>query len=248
MATRLVNRRGLFKALAASGITSAVLIRSVGSVAAEKEVALANVPDVVKKAASEVVPDAKWSGAYQDTEDGQVIYELEGEDAQERDVTVDVTASGKVTAVEMEMVLADVPQVVTAAVSKRLPKFQATAAYAIRRGMDLARMEPNERVYALDGSEGNDREVSVEVTADGKIVSLEREIAVADVPSAVMEGLKKQMPMFRATSAHEIHEGESITGYVVEGMRLSKAKKAKANVEIAVYVSADGKEVLVDEP
>jgi hypothetical protein len=215
---------------------------------ADGEVALEKVPDVVKKAASEVAPIVNWSGAYQDTDEGQVVYELEGEDAQERDVTVVVTAAGKVTTVEMETSLNEVPQAVTAAVTAKLPKFQATAAYAIRRGTDLARVEPAERAYALDGTEGNEREVSIEVTHEGKITSLEREIAIADLPATVMDALKKHMPMFRGTTAFEISEADGLTGYMVDGIRGAKGKKAKASAEVSVFVSADGKEVQVVEP
>jgi hypothetical protein len=248
MATGRMNRRLLFTAAIGAPLAAAALLRPSGAIAADGEIALDKVPEAVTRAASQIAPNAKWSEAYQETEDGKVVYQLDGEEPGERDVTVEVTAEGKVTMVETEIDLADVPRVVTAAASAKLPKFQATAAYAIRRGADLARAEPSERAFALDGTEGNDREVSIETTPEGKITSLEREIEVADVPAVVMDGVKKQMPMFRATAAHEIHEGESLTGYVLDGIRGGKGKKAKANAEVTVFASADGKEVVVAGP
>jgi len=213
-------------------------------------VALKKVPAAVMAAANKIAPGVRWTDAYEDVEDGQIVYELEGEGAMERDVSVDVTAAGKVTLVESEMELSDVPAAVTAAVIGRIPTFTAVAAYAIRRGSDLAGGEAGEKAFALDGTDDKDREVSFETTAEGKIVSLDREIGVGEVPVVVMTALAAKVPQFKAAAAHEIHDRDSLTGYVLEGTRPAKLKgkkgQAKGGEEINVFVSADGTEVEVD--
>src|SRR5437667_7166684 len=99
MTTRLLNRRGLLASVAAGGIAGALVLR-LTDIGSADEVAIDKVPEAVKKAASAVVPKVTGSGAYHDTDDGQVVEELEGEDDRERDVTAHVTAAGKVTLVE----------------------------------------------------------------------------------------------------------------------------------------------------
>jgi len=84
--------------------------------------------------------------------------------------------------------------------------------------------------------------VSAEVTLDGVLTSLEREIATAEVPEAVTAAVKSRFPNFRASSAHEIHEGDAVAGYVLEGTR-----GAKANIEVALFISIDGKDIEILE-
>jgi len=254
MKTRVHNRSAL-RRLAANGMVIAGLLAAGDSIEAGAPIALSKLPASVTQAADKVAPGVRWSSAYQDMDDGQVVYELEGEDAKMQDVTIDVTAAGKVLSVEMETTLAEIPTAVTTAAMSKIASFKATAAYSIRRGADLVQQEPSERAFALDGADANDREISCEITADGKIVSLEREIAVADVPQVVMKAMLGKVPQFRATSAHEIQNEGTISGYALEGTRPSAAKgktkkakaEAKAGEEISAFVSADGKDVEVDE-
>jgi len=218
-------------------------------------VELSAVSAAVKQAADKATPGVKWLDAYQDTEDGQTVYSLEGEDGKMHDVAVDVTAAGKVTSIEMEVELEEVPAAITAAATRKIPPFKAEGAYSIRRGADVLGGQSSERAFALDGADSDERDISLEITADGKITSLEREIAASAVRQVVIKALQEKLPRLQIVTAHEIHEGETLTGYAIEGTRPAKgkakgkAKKAEGKVgeEITVFVSADGKEIEIDE-
>jgi len=213
-------------------------------IAASDEVPFDKVPTAIKKAADAVAPKTKWLNAFQETEEGQVTYELDGKDAQDRDVNVVLTAQGKVTAVELQIPLKEVPQPVRTVVMAKLPKFKPATAFNIRRGTDLARSEPNERVFAVDGTIENDFEVSIQVTPDGKIASLERQIDVAEIPTVVLASVTKQLSLFEASVAYEFSEGETVTRYLLEGVR----KTTAGEVEVSINASADGKDVTVAQP
>jgi hypothetical protein len=241
MPRRLLNRRAVLGTVAFGGLFGAAMLRARLAPAVDRPVALDKVPPAAKSAADKAAPGAKWSDAYQETEDGQTVYELEGENADERDVMVEVSADGKVLSIELEIPLSEVPAAVMAAVTGKVANFHASAAFSIRRGADLNTSEPSERAFAIDGTEGEDHEVSAEVTAEGMLTSLERQIPVGGVPQPVMTAIKAKMPMFQISSAHEVSEGDSIVGYILEGTR-----GAKGNAEATVFVSADGKEVEID--
>jgi hypothetical protein len=65
-----------------------------------QKVDLGSLPAAAKEAADKAVPGAKWEKASKETEKGKTVYEIKGDDAQGRDVEVEVTADGKVLQVE----------------------------------------------------------------------------------------------------------------------------------------------------
>lgn len=67
----------------------------------EQDLALSDVPDAVKQAALAAVPGLALTGAEQETEDGAVVYSLQGT-ASGRDVEVEVSAAGKVLEIEYD--------------------------------------------------------------------------------------------------------------------------------------------------
>lgn len=67
----------------------------------EVEIALADVPQVVKDAAIAAVPGLVLSGAEQETEDGSIVYELEGV-ADGRTWEIEVSADGRVLEQELD--------------------------------------------------------------------------------------------------------------------------------------------------
>jgi hypothetical protein len=247
MATHALNsRQFLTKVPFAASVTilcqSFTLLSAVGD-----EVALDKVPAAITKAANEAAPKTKWMSAYQEVDGGMVSYELDGQDSQGHDVNVVLTADAKVTVVELQIDLKQVPQPVRTTVMAKLPSFKPAAAFVIRRGSDLVHKEPTEQIVAVDGTVESDREVSIQITPEGKIASLEREIDVAELPVAVRNAIKKKLSSFEAILAYEFSEGGSVTRYVVEGVRPRAGKTGEGGVEISVRVSADGKEVHVDE-
>lgn len=206
--------------------------------AADGPVAVDKLPAAVRSAADKAIANVHWSEASKETEDGKTTYEIDGDDADDHDVTVRVMADGKVVSIEQEISTPQFPEKAISVLKARFPNFHVSAAYSIRRGDDLMRGEPTELHFGLDGTDGDTHEVSAEVTGDGMLLSLEREIARSEVPELIMTAIRGKMPMFHLTSAHEVYERDKLVGYVLEGKR-----GAKANVETAVFVSADGKEI-----
>jgi hypothetical protein len=170
MAGGLMNRRRALvaMAMAAGGIAGGK--RHPGATAAETaddKIALAKVPVKIKEAASKALPRAKWTGATKSVEDGEVTYELEGEDAAKVYVWVELTADGKVNEVGSEIVIGKVPQVVTAALKKKFPRFQVASSYEARKEGKVIR-------YDFEGKRPRDKkEITVSVSVDGKEIEID---------------------------------------------------------------------------
>jgi uncharacterized protein YxeA len=145
MADVLLNRRRALWSLAAGGVASSMLLGEPAR-AADDEIDLAKVPDKVKKAADKAVPGAKWTSASKSVEDGEVTYELEGTDAKQRYVSVEVSAEGKVSEVQTEIHFKEVPEVVRSALKSRmakanLPKLEASTTYEVRQDGKVVRYD-----------------------------------------------------------------------------------------------------------
>ena len=91
----------------------------------DEKIDLGKVPAGVMEAAKKAVPGAKWSEAFEQAEDDEVVYSLEGEDAAGNGVWAEVTAAGKVNEVGSEIESAKVPPVVAAALMKRVEALEA---------------------------------------------------------------------------------------------------------------------------
>jgi hypothetical protein len=211
---------------------------------------LATLPAAVKAAADKIAPDVRWLSADQESATGDIVYELRGSDPKMRAVTLAVSRGGNVTFFEIEASLGDVPSVVMAAARSLVPSFRPAAACLVRRGDDLRSEGTVERAFVLDGVDAADREISMELTAEGKVTFLDREIALSSVPPAVRTAVQTKMPQLRPQAAFEIHERGSFSGYVIEGTRIivSRPKlrvKAEAPVgeEVSLFVSPDGRQV-----
>ena len=112
---------------------------------------------------------AKWTGASKSEEDGEVTYELEGEDAAKRYVWVELTADGKVNEVGFEIQFGEAPSVVTSALKKKFPQFQVASTYEARQEGKVVR-------YDFEGKRPRDKEeITVSVSADGKEVEIDED-------------------------------------------------------------------------
>ncbi len=241
MEKRTMHRRKALQALAAGGLGVALLSRRLSSQVFAGAVEVAKVPAKVREAAEVIVPGAKWTAADSSKEDGQVVYELEGTDGKGRKVYVEVSADGTVTEVQTKIALTDPPIAVWEAVAKSQPTFEAATAYEVRSGDKLLRPGDGDLSYEVSGMYQKNRQVIFEVTPAGEITEIERDVSVSDVPKVVMDALQKKLPKFKATSATELTEGGTVTGYHLEG------KRPKDKKDTAVFVSADGKEVQVED-
>jgi uncharacterized membrane protein YkoI len=131
-----------------------------------QRVDLGSLPAAAKEAADKAVPGAKWEKASEETEKGKTVYEIEGYDAQGRDVEVEVTADGKVLQVETEIAMSKVPGVVTDALQAKLPKFKPEGVKSIAK-------EGKVVSYEFEGDDEKGKEIEVYVDADGKTVKVE---------------------------------------------------------------------------
>lgn len=125
---------------------------------------------------------------------------------------------------EEKIPVAKVPKVVLDAVKARYPGSEIKGAEK--------EVEDGKTIYELKLThEGHKLEVSA--TPEGKIVSVEKEIKVADLPAAVTAGVKAKYPKATLKSAEEVEEdGETTYEVVIEksagkavGLTLSKAGK-----------------------
>ena len=131
-----------------------------------QKVDLGSLPAAAKEAADTAVPGAKWEKASKETEKGETVYEIEGDDAQGRDVAVEVTADGKVLQVETEIAMSEVPGVVTDALKAKLPKFKPEEVKSIAK-------EGKVVSYEFEGDDEKGKEIEVDVDADGQTVKVE---------------------------------------------------------------------------
>jgi hypothetical protein len=155
----------LFMALGLLALGSINAIPAIG--ADGEKLDLAKVPAKVKEAAAKAVPKTKWTGASKSVEDGTLTYELQGEDAGEHYVSVELTADGKVNEIDLEIAIAKVPSVVTTALKKKLPRFQVATAYEARQEGKVIR-------YDFEGKRPRDKkEITVSVSANGKEIEID---------------------------------------------------------------------------
>ncbi|HEV3120334.1 MAG TPA: hypothetical protein VGY53_00455 [Isosphaeraceae bacterium] len=133
----------------------------------DEKVALDSVPAMARKAAEKAVPGIKFIEAFKYKEDdGSVMYELEGEDRQGRDVSVEVTPQGKVVSISVEVELKDVPRVVSQALRTKLKGFRPSSAMAVYEEGKLV-------AYSFEGKDAKGEEIEVMVSADGSKVEID---------------------------------------------------------------------------
>jgi uncharacterized membrane protein YkoI len=157
----------MFKVVSIAGLALlGFLIVPARSDEEHQKVDLGSLPAAAKEAADQAVPGAKWEKASKETEKGETVYEIEGDDAQGRDVEVEVTADGKVLQVETEIAMSEVPGVVTDALKAKLPKFKPEEVKSIAK-------EGKVVSYEFEGDDEKGKEIEVYVDADGKTVKVE---------------------------------------------------------------------------
>ncbi|WP_406699802.1 hypothetical protein V5E97_13195 [Singulisphaera sp. Ch08] len=170
MAVTIPNRRRVLFVLASGALAaSSQFLGQSTHGASLDDFDLGKVPAKFKAAASEAVPEAKWTSASKSVDDGDVTYELGGVDADKRKVWVTLTGDGKVDEVSYEIAIDKVPQVVTAALKKKMPRFQVSTSYESRK-------EGKVYWYYFDGKRPRDKEeITASVSPDGKEVELEED-------------------------------------------------------------------------
>lgn len=235
------NRRTALGWLAGGGILAAASLAVDQTCEAEESVPLNKVPKVVKTAAENILPKGTWHSAVKIVDGENIAYELDGSDGKDRDVTVMVTAEGKVIEVETELKKPDnVPAKALAAVQAKWPKFTPTETHQIRQGKDLQGLKDGDHLYDMRGTIAKGRDIQVQVTAEGEILESIVQVPIEKVQAVVTNALKKAKPAFEIGTVYALSEGEKIIGYHFE----VKGPKGR---DRTISVSSDGTQVEVVE-
>jgi len=237
----IADRRTALGLLAGGGIVAAVSLAADPAQGAEENMELSKVPKAVMEAAERILPKGTWQSAVKVLDSDKTAYELDGSDGKGRDVTVMISAEGKVVEVETELKKPDaVPAKVLDAIKEKWPRFTPTETHEIRQGNDLQGAKDGDYVYDMRGTIAKGRDIQVQVSAAGVILESVVEVPLARVPAVVTEALKKARPKFQIGTAYALHEGDKLIGYHFEG------EGAKGR-DRTISVTPDGKQVEVVE-
>jgi len=235
------NRRTALGWLVGGGIVAAASLAEDQTCAAEESVPLNKLPKAIKDAAERILPKGTWHTVVKVVDEKNIAYELDGSDGKDRDVTVMVTAQGKVVEVETQLKKpANVPAKVLATVQAKWPKFTPTETHEIRQGKDLQGLKDGDYVYDMRGTIAKGRDIQVQLTADGEILESTVELPLDKVPAVVTAALKKAKPNFEIEAAYAIREADKLIGYHFE----VKGPKGR---DRTISVTPDGTQVEIVE-
>ena len=145
-----------------------VIFAMTHGIARGEDIALANLPEIIRNAADKVIPNAKWNKAVKDTDGKDTWYDISGIDAKGRKICVTVEPNGDIDEIETEIKAQNTSKSVMAALKGRLPNFKISAVYEIRNDEDKVMK------YDFDGKRLKDKEdVTISFTVDGKFIKLD---------------------------------------------------------------------------
>ena len=145
-----------------------VIIGMAHGIARGEDIALANLPEIIRNAADKAIPKAKWNKVVKDTDGKNTWYEVSGMDAKGRKICITVEPNGDIEEIETEIKSQNTPKSVMTALRGRLPNFKITAVYEIRNDQDKIIR------YDIDGKRSRDKEdVTISFTVDGKFIKLD---------------------------------------------------------------------------
>lgn len=130
--------------------------------AEEVDVPLDQVPKAVLDAIKTKFPHAKLTGAAKDTEHGKTTYEVALE-YKEHEYSVAATAEGKITEIEREIEVKDLPKAASDAIKKKYPDAKIEKAEEVTAN--------DKTTYEVVVEKSDDTDVEVTVDASGKILS-----------------------------------------------------------------------------
>jgi len=246
---RSIDRGQASQAVAAAGLAAGVALLSTSPEAAAQkkplpkipekkeakesipgEIPLSEVPASIKESAHHVLKTAKWDSAAKHKHEGETVYELFGTDDKGRDLSVEIT-DGKVTSIERGIEPKDIAKAASDAVAKHMPAFKIEHALEIFEGDDIRDLAKADHSYQLNGTGAKGKDLTVEVTTEGKILEVKREIEMAEVNKTVSEVLTKKVPKFQVETVHRVVRDEKVAGYLFASKR-----------GWIVYISNDGAE------
>lgn len=130
---------------------------------ANDEVAFDDVPAAVLDTAIRTAPGVTFDRVSIEIEDGVVIYEFEAKDHKGRHIEIDVTETGDLDEIEMEIHREDVPAVVLATLDREAPGFEETyIELSVRNGGAVF-------VYEFEGAAAG-RPANIEIAESGELL------------------------------------------------------------------------------
>ena len=94
-------------------------------------------------------------------------------------------------------------------------------------------------IYQLMGKDERGHAIEAEITRAGRVIEIETTIPFSEVPRAVAQKLKLEMPSWEPKEAETITKNGRIVSDGFEG-------KAKDGKKAEIYIAADGSRVLAE--
>jgi hypothetical protein len=141
--------------------------------------------------------------------------------------------AGALIADEEKVELDKLPKAVSEAVKKKFPKAKIVSASKEK--------EDKKTVYEVQIKDG-DSKADVTVTPEGEIVTVEKEIALKDLPREVKTALDDKYPKATVKKVEEIHSGKDLKDLAYEVLLVTKEKKT-----VEVKFDPKGKVLEVEE-
>jgi hypothetical protein len=126
-----------------------------------------------------------------------------------------VLAGASSRAEEEKVPLDKLPKAVVDAVKEKFPRAELVSAEKEK--------EDGKDVYEVAIKDGKHK-IEVTVTPEGKVVTVEKEIAAEDLPKAVAEALEARYPKATIRKAEEISKEDRVTAYEVLIVTADKKK------------------------
>lgn len=204
----------------------------------EKEIAAKDLPKAIRSTLDAKYPKAEIQKAEEITEGDKPKYEVILVTADKKRLEVELDAAGKVIEEtelkvedsEEEIALDKLPEAVVKAVKAKFPKGKLVSAEKA--------VEDGVTTYEVSLKDG-EHDVSVKLSAAGKIAEIERVIELKDLPKAVRESLDAKYAKATIKKIEEATEGDKVN-YEVELVTADKK-------QLAVVFDATGKVIEEEE-
>ena len=134
----------------------------------EQKVPLKDVPKAVLLAVKAKFPDAELKEASKETEDGKTTYEVALKD-KGKAVDVALTIEGKITEIETEIAVGDLPKAVSSAITANYPRANVKKAEQIIEFKQGTESKNYEVVLMTEAK----KQIEVKLSPDGKILKME---------------------------------------------------------------------------
>jgi uncharacterized membrane protein YkoI len=184
---------------------------------------LADLPSAVQKTVKRELGSARVDEIERDTEDGKVVYEVEAETADGREIELEVAEDGTLLEKKEEVRLTDLPAAVRAMIERELGG-------VIPEKIERQTEEGTIR-YEVDAETADDRDIDLDVAEDGTLLEKKEEVRLADVPPAVRATIKRELGSVMPEQVERVTEKGTIH-YEVEAEVSGK--------EIELEIGEDG--------